>query len=178
MRRRLPAGLRFRLLLALLATSAVTLGVAALVVLPPLQERLRDQTVKSLEDAVLTTAPAFEERLASVRQNASARNEPVDFDGYDSALYEPAFELRKRVNARVLVMYRTLQSSDPDEASGFIYDSEAFTQPEPAMLRAGLRGLELPQTEVSGDSVTVTRPLNRGEATLIAVRDLSEVESL
>ncbi|HYI19011.1 MAG TPA: HAMP domain-containing sensor histidine kinase [Solirubrobacteraceae bacterium] len=178
MRRRLPAGLRFRLLLALLVTSAVTLGVAALIVLPPLQDRLRDQTVESLEDAALATAPAFEARLAAVRSEARQRGEPVDFETYDSALYDPAFELRKRVSARVLVMYRTLQSSDPDEASGFIYDSEAFTQPEPATLRAGLDGLELPQTEVSGDSVTVTRPLNRGEATLIAVRDLSEVESL
>ncbi len=77
MRRRLPAGLRFRLLLALLATSAVTLGVAALIVLPPLQDRLRDQTVESLEDAALATAPAFEERLAAVRSEARQRGEPV-----------------------------------------------------------------------------------------------------
>ena len=76
MRRRLPAGLRFRLLVALLATSAVTLGVAALIVLPPLQDRLRDQTVESLEDAALATAPAFEERLAAVRSDARERGEP------------------------------------------------------------------------------------------------------
>ena len=52
MRRRLPAGLRWRFLLALVATSAVTLGATALVVLPPLQDRLRDQSIETLESAV------------------------------------------------------------------------------------------------------------------------------
>ena len=40
-RRRLPRGLRPRLLLALLFTSAVTLGIAATVLLSPLPQRLR-----------------------------------------------------------------------------------------------------------------------------------------
>ena len=44
MRRRLPRGLRPRLLLALLLTSAVTLGVAATVLLSPLPDRLREQS--------------------------------------------------------------------------------------------------------------------------------------
>ncbi len=60
MRRRLPAGLRWRLLLALLATSAVTLGVAALVVLPPMQDRLRNQSADSLEDSVVATRHNFQ----------------------------------------------------------------------------------------------------------------------
>ena len=43
-RRRLPRGLRPRLLLALLLTSAVTLGIAATVLLSPLPDRLRQQS--------------------------------------------------------------------------------------------------------------------------------------
>ena len=43
MRRRLPRGLRPRLLLALLLTSAVTLGIAATVLLSPLPDRLRER---------------------------------------------------------------------------------------------------------------------------------------
>ena len=53
MRRRLPAGLRWRLLLALVATSAITLAVAALVVLQPLQQRLRDQSAENLVSAAV-----------------------------------------------------------------------------------------------------------------------------
>ena len=61
MRRRLPAGLRWRLLLALLATSAVTLGAVALMVLPPMQDRLREQSADSLEDAGRRDSPDFED---------------------------------------------------------------------------------------------------------------------
>ena len=61
MRRRLPAGLRWRLLLALLATSAVTLGATALVVLPPMQERLRDQSADSLQAQVAAIQQRFQD---------------------------------------------------------------------------------------------------------------------
>ena len=61
MRRRLPAGLRWRLLLALVATSAVTLGATALVVLPPMQDRLRGQSADSLETQVIAARPKFQE---------------------------------------------------------------------------------------------------------------------
>ena len=57
MRRRLPAGLRWRLLVALVLTSAVTLGVAAVVVLKPLQQDLRNQSAESLRGTVLNAAP-------------------------------------------------------------------------------------------------------------------------
>ena len=67
MRRRLPAGLRWRLLLALVATSAVTLGATALVVLPPMQDRLRDQSADSLRDAVRTANGAFEDVYRDLR---------------------------------------------------------------------------------------------------------------
>ena len=64
MRRRLPAGLRWRLLLALIATSAITLAVAALVVLQPLQSRLRDQSAENLVSAVVAARQGFSLDLA------------------------------------------------------------------------------------------------------------------
>jgi predicted lysophospholipase L1 biosynthesis ABC-type transport system permease subunit len=45
-------GLRGRLLLALVATSAVTLAVAAAITLSPLQQRLRAQTATNLQTAI------------------------------------------------------------------------------------------------------------------------------
>ncbi|MEA2291038.1 MAG: hypothetical protein QOF17_58, partial [Solirubrobacteraceae bacterium] len=56
-------GLRGRLLLALVLTSVVTLGAAAAVVLSPLQQRLRDQSIESLRAAVLAARPRFESAL-------------------------------------------------------------------------------------------------------------------
>ena len=41
-------GLRGRLLLSLVATSAITLAVAAVITLGPLQSRLRDESVTAL----------------------------------------------------------------------------------------------------------------------------------
>ena len=51
--------LRPRLLAALLATSLVTLGAAAIVLLPPLRDRLRDESVRS-------AAAATESQLAPI----------------------------------------------------------------------------------------------------------------
>jgi signal transduction histidine kinase len=59
--------LRTRLLLALLATSAVTLGVAALALLSPLQARLDSQSRDSVKAAALATRPALESALARER---------------------------------------------------------------------------------------------------------------
>jgi signal transduction histidine kinase len=56
--------LRTRLLLALLATSVVTLGVAALALLSPLQDRLDRQSRDSVNAAALATRPALETALA------------------------------------------------------------------------------------------------------------------
>ena len=100
MRRRLPAGLRWRLLLALLATSAVTLGVAALVVLPPLQDRLRDQSVERLEDAVRRQRGRVRAELAALTQGRRA------LDGVrHAALRCRRTELQHQSRARVLVLH-------------------------------------------------------------------------
>jgi signal transduction histidine kinase len=64
--------LRTRLLLALLATSAVTLGVAALALLSPLQARLDAQSRDSVKAASLTTRAALEGALARDHGNVGS----------------------------------------------------------------------------------------------------------
>jgi signal transduction histidine kinase len=59
--------LRSRLLLALLATSAVTLGVAALALLSPLQTKLDAQGRDSVKAAALATRPALAGELVKAR---------------------------------------------------------------------------------------------------------------
>jgi signal transduction histidine kinase len=54
-------GLRMRLLAALLLTSAVTLAVAAVALLSPLQRRLQKEEVASLEDTAVTARSGFRE---------------------------------------------------------------------------------------------------------------------
>jgi signal transduction histidine kinase len=56
-------GLRPRLLLALIATAAVTLGAAALALLNPLQNRLERQAEQSLRTAVITARPQLNDAL-------------------------------------------------------------------------------------------------------------------
>ena len=73
MRRRLPGGLRWRLLLALVATSAVTLGATALVVLPPMQDRLRSQSADSLENQVAAVLPKFQDVFEQLDEQKAPR---------------------------------------------------------------------------------------------------------
>jgi signal transduction histidine kinase len=56
-------GLRARLIVALAVVSALSLGVAALALLSPLQERLRNEALKNLTAAVLANKP-YLQRLA------------------------------------------------------------------------------------------------------------------
>jgi signal transduction histidine kinase len=178
MRRRLPAGLRWRLLLALLATSAVTLGVAALVVLPPMQDRLRETSEESLETQVAAIQPEFQ----GVFERLDASDEPVsDFD-YESQLGELAAELNSQSNARVLVLDDDLQGSV--EGEQFLYDSELFAEFPRRALLSGLRVLRLGGTQVEreGDTVVVAMPIfstgTDPTAVLIADRELTEAAAL
>jgi signal transduction histidine kinase len=58
-------GLRPRLLAALLLTSAVTLGVAALTLLSPLESRLRTDSVTTVLTALSTSRPEFDDIFVS-----------------------------------------------------------------------------------------------------------------
>ena len=179
MRPRGPAGLRWRLLLALLGTSVITLGVAALVVLPPMQDRLRQQSADSLEEAVVAARPAFE------REFATAEREK-DFGRRDYSLFSPAEDLNDRTSARVLVMDDTGQAVDQVEGDtefGFLYDSEPFsTEPARAadLALAAMRTKAM-QERVEGDHLVVATPLTEGSnvtGALVADRELAEAASL
>src|SRR5436305_12781676 len=76
MRRLRPPGLRVRLVLALLLTSAVTLAVAALTLLPPLEKRLQNEEVRALASTAVSSRPAFQD--ADLRgPDVSARLGPL-----------------------------------------------------------------------------------------------------
>jgi signal transduction histidine kinase len=175
MRRRLPGGLRWRLLLALVATSAVTLGVAALVVLPPMQDRLREQSADSLETAVANNQSAIEAELARLEKNS------VAYEDYRFELFAVATELNTQTNARVLILDDSLLPSDPLESPpGFVYDSE-FSTVNPRTLRAAIAGQRARLTEIEGDTVRVAVPLTvdgRLAGSLVAERELEEAAQL
>src|SRR5204862_5847584 len=61
MHRLRPPGLRVRLVLALLLTSAVTLAVAALTLLPPLGRRLRNEEVRALLSTAVSSRTSFQD---------------------------------------------------------------------------------------------------------------------
>ena len=137
MRGRVPRGLRVRLLLALLLTSAATLGAAAAVVLlSPLGDRLRDQSATNLRAAVLASRPEFEQALR-VRAD-----DPF-------ALRSFAEELGQRTDGRVLVL-------GPFSATDFIYDTNPGASQRGAQ-RVGLAALraQVTTTDVLGDDVRI-----------------------
>ncbi len=177
MRRRLPGGLRWRLLLALVATSAVTLGAVALMVLPPLQDRLREQSADSLLDAVLTGNGGFEDVYRGLLERKASRVE------YQGAFAAVGTDLNNQTDARVLVMDRDSMPADATETPpGFVYDRE-FGIPPLQTVRAALQTMRERRivTYISGDDVIVAMPLEVGGelvGALIADRQLSEVSTL
>jgi signal transduction histidine kinase len=176
MRRRLPGGLRWRLLLALVATSAVTLGATALVVLPPMQDRLRSQSADSLENQVAAALPKFQDVFEQLDEQKAPDS------GYLVPLGQLAADLNSQSNARVMVLNDDLSSTDPNEQ--FLYDNE-FSEPPRRALLAGLRVLRLGATEIQreGDDVVVAMPIFSANGTdptavLIADRQLTEAAAL
>jgi signal transduction histidine kinase len=166
-RLRVWGGLRGRLLLALVLTSVVTLAAAAAVVLSPLQQRLRDQSIESLRAAVLAARPRLENALAQ-------RGLDRQF-----ALSTEAFELSDQTAGRVLATDLALTPARGDTAPGFLADSESGPPPQQAWL-AALRTLRLKQTVllVRGDDVAIGVPLYRDGGVVgvvVARRRLTEV---
>jgi signal transduction histidine kinase len=91
-------GLRPRLLAALLLTSAVTLGVAALALLSPLEHRLRGDGESAVFNAIGAARPEFEE-IKLDRATGSPQAEP---------LRVTAEVLRRRAGATVTILDRDL----------------------------------------------------------------------
>jgi signal transduction histidine kinase len=160
-------GLRGRLLLALVLTSMVTLAAAAAVVLGPLQQRLRDQSLESLRAAVLAARPRIENALPQ--------------GGFDRqfALNSEAFELSDQTAGRVLVTDLKLTPAPGETSPGFLADSESGPPPPQAWL-AALRSLRLRETVVIsyGEDVAIGVPLYRSGRVIgvvVARRRLTEV---
>ncbi len=136
MRRRLPRGLRPRLLLALLLTSAVTLGIAATVLLSPLPDRLREQSATNLRAAVLATRPAVEDALREAGEN-------------EFALQGVAEELRQRTDGRVLIL-------DPVLPGDVLYDTSTGASIRGAVLTSlHTQRTGSTTTDIQGDVVRI-----------------------
>jgi signal transduction histidine kinase len=169
MRRRLPAGLRWRLLVALVLTSAVTLVVAAVIVVAPLQQDLRTQSAQNLLATVQSAAPDIGRALAAKPEERA------------SAVSSRAFQLGSQANARVLVGNRALVLED-ERTPGFLEDTDLFADFLPAQLVA-LRAMRegVPVIDIRGDSSSVGVPLYDPEGltgVVVAERRVTEVTTL
>jgi signal transduction histidine kinase len=176
-------GLRGRLLLAFVLTSALTLAVVGAIVLGPLQNELREQSIDNLSDAVLDAAPEF---------RATTETELPDADDPDSAaddteraaaaatreadVSRASFELQRRIDTRVL-----FDADDDDDAlPDFFYDSD-FAPTTQSVTLAALTAIREDRmiVDVDGDEVTVAMRLHNptpgADGVLVAQRRLTEV---
>jgi signal transduction histidine kinase len=158
-------GLRARLLVALLVTSAVTLLTASLALLPPLQNRLRDQSVGNLQAALLSARPQFEAALAKAARTPGGDSATAA----TLAVIPLATKLRQRTGARVLVadvLPRLLYDTDNDAAF-----------PELEILRI-LREDVYPYRHLTDGEVTVAARIfvrQRAEYLLVVKKPLTDV---
>jgi signal transduction histidine kinase len=185
-RRLVPRGLRGRLLLAFVVTSALTLAVATGVVLGPLREQLRQQSVDNLQGAVLTARGEFNDALAEDLGRLGKDKPATDLVTGAIAVNDAGRLLRERTDARVLVgnpalTHQTFTENGQQMSLGFFSDTE-FGNPSQQATRAALQALRLEQTvtQVSGDDVSIAAPLfvtgRAGpQGVLVAQRRLTEV---
>jgi signal transduction histidine kinase len=159
-------GLRGRLLVAFVVTSMLTLAVVGAIVLGPLQTQLRDQSVETLNDALVASTGEF-----------SAALTPRDEVERRTRISNASFDLRERVDTRVLV------DADDDEFTlpEFTYDSDFSPSSTRDAAVAALTAIreDRPVTSIEGDQVTIALRLrNAAPATdgvLVAERRLTEV---
>ncbi|HEV2752720.1 MAG TPA: HAMP domain-containing sensor histidine kinase [Solirubrobacteraceae bacterium] len=158
--RRLPRrsfGLRPRLVVALVLTAAVTLGVAALALLSPLQARLATQAERNVRAAALTARPGFEEAIP----------------GGTDDVRRLARQLERRTGASRVVV------DDGVFDSQFLADTAAAGTPDREITLAILRTLRTESTTLrSGpDGTTVAVDLNVEEPDaqyVLAVRSTAD----
>ena len=176
-------GLRGRLLVAFVFTSVLTLAVVGAIVLGPLQNELREQSVDNLNDAVLVSAPEFRAALESELPVVEDPASPEQLSDRAAALASrraevgrAAFELQRRIDTRVLV------DADDDDSSlpEFFYDSDFAPTTQSATLAAlGTIRQDRTIVDVEGDQVTVAMRLHNvqpgADGVLVAQRRLTEV---
>ena len=112
------AGLRGRLLLAFVATSAVTLLIAVAITLSPLQSQLREDAIATTRSAAEDERREFVEVFAETNRNRDegpkwSETETKRLLDRSSRLFTPAYDLRRRTGgARVLVADKGFTESD------------------------------------------------------------------
>jgi signal transduction histidine kinase len=119
MRVRRPVGVRPRLVATLVLTSAITLAVAAVALLPPLQNRLRADELDTLVAVARSMRTSF------------SRLEPEDVKPNSPELARLARVLSRRANARVTVLDvggQRLVGGDPDLADSYADARSAGTR--------------------------------------------------
>ncbi|MEA2381259.1 MAG: hypothetical protein QOH72_1230, partial [Solirubrobacteraceae bacterium] len=145
----LRSGLRGRLLIALVATSALTLVVAAAALLPPLQSRLKTQRVDDLQAATETDVPQFEKVLVEALKTTANGTDTARRTELLFRVQTRANLLRQRTGARVVVTDLT-----PER----IYDTDTATRLPSRLVYQALIGGDNSRV-VSDDSVTVVAQL-------------------
>ena len=154
-------GLRARLVTALVLTSAVTLAVAAVALLSPLERQLRNDELHGLAEAAQTARPVLAPLSASSLQ-----------DG-DPTLVALVRKLRRRTGAQIVVLGPrgdVLAASDLDPG-------DPLTDGRQALRRGHLvRGIEGGESE---EEAAVAAPLtvDHRRVVLILRRPLGEVHS-
>ena len=154
MTRRRGFGLRPRLLAALVFTSAVTLAVAALALLPPLQQRLTDQAADDLDHATTVDAPLFHDAIvASLKRTRQERQAEERLFRLGQDVSNRAFTLRVRTDARVIVA-----SSVPGAPPVFDTDAAQSALPRNEILSAISN--PVPRTVRRDNQVIVVKPID------------------
>lgn len=159
---RMLSGLRLRMLAALLATSAVTLAVAAIALLGPLEQRLREDGVSKVSAAMTATRPLF----ARVLRNSMGMPDKRDLEHYARLL------VARTKGGQVTVLNRKLvalaYAPDPHTSD--------FPYPAYAVARQTLR-TDKQVRESDGESLTVAQTISVGHNrfALIVVKRLEYV---
>ncbi len=158
--KRLPAiGLRTRLVAALVATAAATLGIAALALLSPLEHRLQNEELRFLSQNARESVSAFRDfRPGQLKQHSNSIN-------------AFASNLERRTGARVLIFDesgRSLVDTDPDAPPG---GPEGGTFADVRQAFATGRRTESTTGVGAGGSARLALPVTvQGDRYVIAVR--------
>jgi signal transduction histidine kinase len=149
-RRRWAFGLRPRLLAALVFTAVVTLGVAALALLPPLQDKLTQQARSDLENATRTDRDLFERQITATLRKTVGKPRAERLTRLGQEIQNRGFTLRARTDARVI-----LADAVPDEQP--IFDTDLAAVPRTEILRSIADPVS--RTVRRGNTITVTEPI-------------------
>jgi signal transduction histidine kinase len=176
-------GLRGRLLLSLVFTSAVTLVVAAAITIGPLQSRLRDESETALRQATEETRYDFANALEKTDKRRRDETEPGQQQRRANALGNIARDLRDRTNgARVMVTDLTFTDASGVNAPAFLYDTDFQTNATGSALRLAIRASVegIAETQIVDDELTFAMPLFKGntvDGVVVAQRNLTEVST-